>query len=72
MRLDSKRSIVANVGILPILMVERGKFIMAFNLHDFMLSLFKSIKKEKIHDEKHDEDLEAIIQAFEESRVDEQ
>ena len=49
-----------------------GGIIMAFNLHHFMLSLFKSIKKEKIHDEKHDEDLEAIIQAFEESRVDEQ
>ena len=36
-----------------------------------MLSLFKSIKKEKIHDEEHDEDLDAIIEAFEDSRVDE-
>jgi hypothetical protein len=61
-----------NVGILPTLMAERRKSIMAFNLHHFMLSLFKSIKKEKIHDEEHDEDLDAIIQAFEDSRVDEQ
>ena len=52
--------------------IEDGGIIMAFNLHHFMLSLFKSIKKEKIHDEKHDEDLDAVIQAFEESRIDEQ
>ena len=44
---------------------------MSFNLHHFMLSLFKSIKKEKIHDVKDDEDLDALIQAFEDSRVDE-
>ena len=42
---------------------------MKFNLHHFMLSVFKSIKREKIHDVKHDEDLDAVIKAFEESKV---
>jgi hypothetical protein len=71
LRLDLKRSFVVNVGILPTLMAERRKSIMAFNLHHFMLSLFKSIKKEKIHDEKHDEELDGIIKAFEDSKIEE-